>query len=114
MDPGLRRDLGFVAHGKPKQHFHHHSAAAVSSERNQAWAGSLAARRCQAIDTVIERSIGKGRVSISAEAAIWRAVRLGTVAIRAVAANASRPAQEVANSREIPQRRPRTNPRPTI
>src|SRR3977135_853682 len=94
MDPGLRRDLGFVAHGKPKQHFHHHSAAAVSSERNQAWAGSLAARACQPIDTVIDRSIGKGRVSISAVAAIWRAVRLGTGGVRGGAATLARPGRE--------------------
>ena len=39
-------------------------------------AGSLAARRCQAIDTVVDRSIGNGRIAISAVAAICRAVRL--------------------------------------
>ncbi len=53
-------------------------AAAISSERNQACAGSLAARRCQAIDTVIEKSIGNGMISISAVAAIWRAVPLSS------------------------------------
>jgi hypothetical protein len=45
-------------------------AASISSERNQDCAGSLVARRCQAIETGTERSIASGMISISAIAAI--------------------------------------------
>src|SRR5437868_11368156 len=64
-------------------------AASVRSRRNQTCAGSLAARRCQAIETVVDRSTGNGRISISAAAAIWRAVRDGTAATRSAAASAA-------------------------
>jgi hypothetical protein len=39
----------------------------VSKSRNHAWAGSLAVRRCQAIETMAAWSIGSGRVVI----AVW-------------------------------------------
>ena len=49
---------------------HQTLAASISSERNQDCAGSLVARRCQAIETCTERSIASGMISISAMAAI--------------------------------------------
>src|ERR1700722_18221562 len=71
--------------GKFRTVYRHSSAAPTSSFLNQACAGSLAVRRCQAIDTVAEKSIGSGTMAISPVAAICVAVRLGTVAIRAAA-----------------------------
>jgi len=46
---------------------HRSLAASISSSRNHASGGSLVARRCQAIDTVAERSIGSGMISTVAE-----------------------------------------------
>ena len=58
----------------------HAAAASISSERNQDCAGSVAARRCQAIDTVSAKSIGNGVTATRAVAAISSATRRGTVA----------------------------------
>ncbi len=52
-------------------------SASVGSVWNQAWAGSLAARPCQAIETVAEKSTGSGSVVNSAWAAISVAARHG-------------------------------------
>jgi methionine synthase II (cobalamin-independent) len=65
------------------------AAASVRRERNQDWAWSAAARRCQAIDTVVAKSIGSGVIEIAAFAAICSATRRGTVAIRSEAASAA-------------------------
>src|ERR1700730_19432753 len=65
------------------------AAASVRRERNQDWAGPAAARRCQAIDTVVAKSIGNGVIAIAAFAAICSATRRGTVAIRSEPASAA-------------------------
>ena len=58
------------------------AAASVRRVRNQDWAGSAAAGRCQAIKTVFAKSIGKGVIAIAALVAICSATRRGTIAIK--------------------------------
>src|ERR1700733_14706954 len=67
----------------------HSPAASLSISLNQACAGSLAVRRCQAIEMVAEKSTGRGRVASSAWAATRAAARLGRVATRSEAASAA-------------------------